>query len=237
MKLITMYIKGEKAIHGIPYLHPKKLYKLLFKYWDTDTESGGVDTLPTFALAQLFEILGIARMIAYDDGNHTSDELDHRVKKGVSERISAFVECYVQYEVTFSNKKWITPEYTRHPGSLSIYFSQRAIQDSYSESRRSFYERRSCFVKEHRRSNKVYYSRTAPQHLRLRIFERDNFTCKICGKHKDNFTKEEWLEADHIHAWEDGGQTTFKNLQTVCNKCNIAKHIHKKFKQKINQFV
>jgi len=65
--------------------------------------------------------------------------------------------------------------------------------------------------------NKVYASRTFPQKLKIMIFERDDYTCQMCGKHKDLLIKEgAHLEADHIVEVVDGGLTTYDNGQTLC---------------------
>lgn len=64
-------------------------------------------------------------------------------------------------------------------------------------------------------------SRGVPPKLRFRVFMRDNFTCQYCKR-----TKEEdgiKLQADHIKAYSNGGETIFKNLITACWECNIGK--------------
>jgi len=80
---------------------------------------------------------------------------------------------------------------------------------------------------------KVYSQRGFPLKLRVLIFQRDKYTCKICGKHKDNLKKNIHLEIDHIIEWEDGGETTYFNGQTVCSECNKGKHHAKKHNRKI----
>lgn len=52
--------------------------------------------------------------------------------------------------------------------------------------------------------------------LRWRVFERDGFACKHCGG-------QQMLRADHIHPESLGGEATFENLQTLCNRCNSRK--------------
>ena len=57
--------------------------------------------------------------------------------------------------------------------------------------------------------------------LRFMVFMRDNFTCQYCKR-----TKEEdgvKLQADHIKAYSNGGETVFENLITACWDCNIGK--------------
>jgi 5-methylcytosine-specific restriction endonuclease McrA len=55
---------------------------------------------------------------------------------------------------------------------------------------------------------------------RLKIFERDNFTCKICGQKASSST----LIADHITPIAIGGDDwDMNNIQTLCLNCNKVK--------------
>jgi len=58
--------------------------------------------------------------------------------------------------------------------------------------------------------------------LRFLVMRRDNFKCNACGKSPTNNPGTE-LHIDHIVAWDKGGETIFKNLQTLCSICNIGK--------------
>ena len=58
--------------------------------------------------------------------------------------------------------------------------------------------------------------------LRFKVFQRDNFKCKICGKSPAN-NSEVILHVDHIIPWSIGGETEIENLQTLCSKCNLGK--------------
>lgn len=55
--------------------------------------------------------------------------------------------------------------------------------------------------------------------MRFAIFERDNYTCKRCGRsgHRAD------LEIDHIVPISKGGKSTYSNLQTLCHDCNYHK--------------
>jgi hypothetical protein len=65
-------------------------------------------------------------------------------------------------------------------------------------------------------------SRTIPTRLRFRVMQRDNFTCRACGRSPaKNFGVE--LHVDHIYAYSKGGETIFENLQTLCKDCNLGK--------------
>lgn len=55
--------------------------------------------------------------------------------------------------------------------------------------------------------------------LRFSIYERDNYTCKRCGKHGYRTD----LEIDHIVPISRGGKSTYDNLQTLCHDCNYNK--------------
>lgn len=63
--------------------------------------------------------------------------------------------------------------------------------------------------------------RAVPPRLRFRVFQRDNFTCRACGR--SPATHSISLEADHITAYSNGGETIFENLQTLCMDCNRGK--------------
>jgi len=83
--------------------------------------------------------------------------------------------------------------------------------------------------KKHSYIRKVYESRTFPSKLRNLIFNRDNFKCKVCNKHKDQLPENIFLEVDHIIEWQDGGETMYSNGQTICSDCNKGKHHAKKY--------
>jgi hypothetical protein len=58
--------------------------------------------------------------------------------------------------------------------------------------------------------------------LRIKVFARDHFRCKFCGRSPAthlNIT----LHADHIVAFVNGGKTILENLQTLCEECNLGK--------------
>ncbi len=63
-------------------------------------------------------------------------------------------------------------------------------------------------------------SRTAFGRLRHLCFKRDRYRCRDCGATKDDCP----LEIDHIVPYSLGGITELDNLQTLCKKCNRAKH-------------
>jgi len=65
-------------------------------------------------------------------------------------------------------------------------------------------------------------TRAIPMRLRFRVMQRDNFTCKACGRSPaKNFGIE--LHVDHKVAYSKGGETIFENLQTLCKDCNLGK--------------
>ncbi len=45
-------------------------------------------------------------------------------------------------------------------------------------------------------------------------FERDEYTCRYCGRHGVPLT------VDHVDLWEEGGMSTRENMVTACRKCN-----------------
>ena len=59
--------------------------------------------------------------------------------------------------------------------------------------------------------------------LRHEVFKKDDYTCIECGATKDERT----LHVDHITPVSQGGTDELDNLQTLCEKCNIAKNNRK----------
>lgn len=72
-------------------------------------------------------------------------------------------------------------------------------------------------VKEKARTN-----RTANLKQRFKVMKRDGFKCVMCGASpaKDPSVV---LHIDHIIPWSKGGETVEKNLQTLCQNCNLGK--------------
>lgn len=61
-------------------------------------------------------------------------------------------------------------------------------------------------------------TRHAPM-TRLRVYVRDNWTCCYCGK---QFRTDE-LTFDHVLPRSRGGRTTWENVVTCCQACNLRK--------------
>lgn len=62
----------------------------------------------------------------------------------------------------------------------------------------------------------IYRKKIIPVDLRWKVWERDNFTCKICNSRQ-------FLSVDHIKPESLGGLTEEDNLQTLCKRCNSQK--------------
>jgi len=58
--------------------------------------------------------------------------------------------------------------------------------------------------------------------LRFKVFQRDHFRCVACGRSPATHLNVE-LHADHVVSVADDGKTTFENLQTLCQDCNLGK--------------
>jgi hypothetical protein len=55
---------------------------------------------------------------------------------------------------------------------------------------------------------------------RLKVFERDGYACRHCGKQLTRFT----ATLDHVQAVAHGGDNSFENLVTACLDCNSRKN-------------
>jgi hypothetical protein len=55
---------------------------------------------------------------------------------------------------------------------------------------------------------------------RIKIYERDNYKCRHCGKQLTRFT----ATLDHVQAVSEGGDNSAENLVTACLSCNSRKN-------------
>jgi hypothetical protein len=60
-------------------------------------------------------------------------------------------------------------------------------------------------------------TRQIDESIKWRVYKRDNYTCRYCGKDGVPMT------VDHYLAQKFGGKTTFDNLLTSCRPCNKRK--------------
>ena len=58
--------------------------------------------------------------------------------------------------------------------------------------------------------------------LRLKVFHRDHFRCRLCGRSPATDPTVQ-LQVDHVKPWSLGGETVLENLQTLCETCNAGK--------------
>lgn len=71
-----------------------------------------------------------------------------------------------------------------------------------------------------------YVFKRAPRpKQRMKIIQRDQFKCRICGRSPDNYTDIE-LHVHHIRPWGKGGLTEDENLLTLCNTCHDGLQPH-----------
>ncbi|MFH8119917.1 MAG: HNH endonuclease [Candidatus Aenigmatarchaeota archaeon] len=66
---------------------------------------------------------------------------------------------------------------------------------------------------------KIRIREPIPKSLRQEVFKRDGYKCVECGATKETTT----LHVDHIIPKSEGGTDELDNLQTLCEKCNLAK--------------
>lgn len=66
------------------------------------------------------------------------------------------------------------------------------------------------------RSAPGYRKQPIPSSLRWAVWERNNFTCVMCGARND-------LQVGHIIPESKGGLMTMENLRTECRTCNCKR--------------
>jgi len=64
--------------------------------------------------------------------------------------------------------------------------------------------------------------KTIPSSIKLKVFKRDNYSCKICGRSPVTNPGLS-LHVDHILPFSKGGTDELSNFQTLCSDCNLGK--------------
>ena len=80
--------------------------------------------------------------------------------------------------------------------------------------------------KEHVAAHVLVIQKTTPRapslRLRFKVFQRDRFTCRACGRSPATESGVV-LHVDHIVPYSGPGETILDNLQTLCGQCNLGK--------------
>lgn len=114
--------------------------------------------------------------------------------------------------------KYCKAKYPRNYGNKLKFCSEKCEKESNKEERKNDKYRK-------RTLNKSEYEIL----FRKDIFERDNWTCKICGNSLDknmvwdNTNRDKFPTLDHIIPLSKGGKHTKENVQTACFTCNSIK--------------
>ena len=89
----------------------------------------------------------------------------------------------------------------------------RLMQDSDVGNKKGIYE----YVLDH--NERHLNIRAFDDNTRREIYEKQGGICPLCGKYFDI----EFMEADHITPWSQGGRTVADNCQMLCRECNRRK--------------
>ena len=69
------------------------------------------------------------------------------------------------------------------------------------------------------RSHRKWVRNPVPPISNTNLFRRDNYTCMYCGK---QFCASD-LTRDHVYPTSKGGKTTWLNITSACEPCNVKK--------------
>ncbi|MDJ0796894.1 MAG: HNH endonuclease [Calothrix sp. MO_167.B12] len=66
---------------------------------------------------------------------------------------------------------------------------------------------------------KEVFNRAPSPKQRMRVMQRDDFRCRVCGRRSADYVDVE-LHIHHIRPWAQGGITQDENLITLCHTCH-----------------
>ncbi|MEH2071667.1 MAG: HNH endonuclease [Nostoc sp.] len=66
---------------------------------------------------------------------------------------------------------------------------------------------------------KEVFNRAPSPKQRMRVMQRDDFRCRVCGRRPADYVDVE-LHIHHIRPWAQGGITQDENLITLCHTCH-----------------
>lgn len=142
---------------------------------------------------------------------------------GLEQMVEVFMDCWEEHDDAPTVKvlgiylkrlgsKYTTHMYSHHFGGVRRLAQRVADFQLGKISEPQLLER---YVPEGKRR------RSMSPKLRLAVFERDGFRCRLCGRNTKIHGVA--LEVDHIVAFARGGTNDIENLQTLCEECNSGK--------------
>lgn len=115
-----------------------------------------------------------------------------------------------------SNKKWAD----NNPEKIKEYNKKRQLKKNPNYKPRVKLSLEEKKKKKRKRLEWIrQYNKKRRLKLRIQVFNRDNYTCKICGRKPPEVE----LQIDHIHPKSKEGLNNINNYQTLCKDCNIGK--------------
>ncbi len=124
-----------------------------------------------------------------------------------------------QFTTTRDQTRYRQQNYVKHAYKVTVSISRFScdlnfLQNRYNQLQKIDF---ACTLSEY---NAKDQRRLMTKALRDEIAERDNYTCKICGKYMPDGIG---LHIDHIIPIAKGGKSIPSNLQVLCSKCNGRK--------------
>ena len=126
----------------------------------------------------------------------------------------AFVFHFVRSQTRYRQRNYIRSSYKVNVITDSFSCNYEYIQHRYNDLKSIGFE---CTLRAYHSKNQ---RKLATRELREKIMQRDNYTCRICGKYMPD---EVGLQIDHIIPVSKGGKTVESNLRVLCSKCNSSK--------------
>lgn len=194
---------------------------------DSINESEGLSNCSFFAV-DLYK-----RLISYADdyGRFNADTIIMRARLYPRELEEVTEEDIIDglTELAGVGKiQFYTPQVFNQFGKKGIY----GAFPNWKEHQRIRDSKNKCPEPDDTSINDWYLRRYVPIDMKVRLLERDNFKCQICGKFVTScrdarrFVKlgSGLYHIDHIVPAIQGGRATMENLRISCPECNLKRH-------------
>ena len=173
-------------------------------------------------------VKGVKKNKAWYDAMEKRRGKDHSMYKPELHRVE-IIECacgcgekFNKYDSRGRERKYIKGHFNKILGTVGC---RKHTEETIEKIRMAKKGKKLKKPGEYKRSENYNERRRFRKEMQMKVFERDDFTCQICGERGGD------LQVDHIQSWAGYPELRFEmdNCRTVCMAC----HYYLTFKRKL----